>query len=250
MFNSLANVKLPLETTLQRTIGQEQYISYLNLIGDGIDGLIKWEKETRKAIDGKRIDAITIFNANPMTIGHRYLAELASKRCSNLLVLVIQGRPESGSKGNHESTGLEFPFERRLAMTEATLKDISNITVLPSGPYIISRIDYPTGFLCETIGPAPAHAELDSMVFCHVCKSLGIKLAFFGDEPRDELSEIHLNALRQACAQNSITLKVAERKRIGEKYISSALARQAIADRNMDELNNLIPQKAFPFLNL
>lgn len=250
MFNSLANVKLPLETTLQKTIGQEQFFSYLNLIGDGIDGLKAWEEETKKALEGKHVDAITIFNANPLTVGHRYLAELASKRCSNLLVLVIQGRPESGSKGNHESTGLEFPFETRLAMTEAALDDIPNITVLPSGPYIISRIDYPTGFLSETIGPAPAHAELDSMVFCHVCESLGIKLAFFGDEPRDELSEIHLNALRQACAQNLITLKVAERKRIGERYISSALARQAIADKKRDELEDLIPQKVLSLLNL
>lgn len=250
MFNSLADVKLPLETTLQKTIGQEQFLAYLNLIGDGIDGLKAWEEEAKKALAGKKVDAITVFNANPLTIGHRYLAELASKRCSNLLVLVIQGRPESGSKGNHENTGLEFPFKTRLAMTESALEDIPNVTVLPSGPYIISRIDYPAGFLSETIGPAPAHAELDGMVFCHVCESLGIKLAFFGDEPRDELSEIHLNALRQACLQNSITLRVAERKRIGERYVSSALARQAIADRNMDELKILIPQKVFPLLGL
>ena len=51
-------------------------------------------------------------------------------------------------------------------------------------------------------------------------------MAFAGDEPRDEMSEIHLNTLRQMCAQSNIVLKVAERKRIGDKYISSSLVRQ------------------------
>ena len=86
------------------------------------------------------------------------------------------------------------------------------------------------------------------MAFCHVCNSLGIRSAFAGDEPRDELSEIHLNALRIQCRENSIALKVAERKRIGERYISSALARQAIADNKKDELKELVPESILEYL--
>ncbi len=239
-----------LETILQTDIGQKQFSEYLNLIGDGIDGLKAWEEDVRKKTGSYGIDAITVFNANPPTFGHRYLAQIASRRCSTLLVLVIQGRPESGGKGNHENTGLQYPFSTRLEMVKRCLLDIPNIIVLPSGPYIISRSDFPVGFLSETMGPAPAHAILNSMVLCHVCRSLGIKLAFFGDEPRDELSEIHLNALRQACQENSITLKVAERKRVGEKYISSSLARQAISEKDANALRDLVPESVYPLLDL
>ena len=250
MFNTLLDAKLTLETTLQNIIGHEQLATYLNTIGDGPDGLSAWEQDVRKRIHGKDIDALTVINANPFTIGHRYLVQLASKRSSGLLVLVIQGNPESGGKGNHENTGLQYPFEKRLAMAKCGLSDIPNVTILPSGPYIISRDDYPAGLFSDILGPAPAHAALDSMVICHVCKSLGINLAFFGDEPRDELSEIHLNTLRQTCLENKITLKVAERKRIGDRYISSSLARQAIADNDTDELRVLIPENVYPLLGL
>ena len=86
------------------------------------------------------------------------------------------------------------------------------------------------------------------MVLCHICRSLGIKTVYAGDEPRDELSEIHLNALRQECRNNNILLKVAERKRIGEKYITSSLARQAIADKNIEDLKETVAEPTLSYL--
>ena len=245
MFNISGDAKLPLETTVQIDIGQRQFEEYLTLIADGLDGLKKWEAMVKKSIEGRGINCCTFINANPFTVGQRYLAVLASRRSRGLLVLVIQGRPDSGGKGNHESTGIELPFDMRLQMAKEGLSDLDNTVVLPSGPYIISRSDFPKGFLAKSLGPASAHAVLNSMVFCHVCRSLGIDMAIFGDEPRDELSEIHLNAMRQTCAENSISLKVAERKRIGEKYITSSLARQAIVDKNEDELRILVPKNVY-----
>ncbi|MBO6048311.1 MAG: hypothetical protein J6P33_00835, partial [Spirochaetales bacterium] len=81
-----------------------------------------------------------------------------------------------------------------------------------------------------------------------ICHSLGIRTIYSGDEPRDELSEIHLNALRQECRNGNIILKVAERKRIGERYITSALARQAIADKNLDELKATVGDSTLSYL--
>ena len=95
---------------------------------------------------------------------------------------------------------------------------------------------------------APAHGFLDGMVFCHICNALGIRSAYAGDEPRDEMSEIHLNTLRQICAQSGIVLKVAERKRIGDKYISSSMVRKAIAAGDMETVGNLVPAEVLPYL--
>ena len=228
---------------------QDIFNQYLGLIGDGEKGLMEWEESIRKTVSVPDDSSALVFNANPFTYGHSYLAQIASSRSKNVLVFVIQGRPESGSRGNHENSGIELPPQDRLALTRACLSDLGNITVLPSGPYLISRTDFPSGFLSEYLGNAPAHAALDSMVFCHVCKALGIKAAFAGDEPRDELSEIHLNSLRQECRKNGITLKVAERRRMGERSISSALVREALAGGRMDEVKALVPEPVYGYLS-
>ena len=229
-------------------IGKENLNQYLTLIGEGPTGLEKWEQNLKASIGQAEGRSCVILNANPFTIGQKYLVQLASSRSTEVLVFVIQGRPESGAKGNHENTGIEFPFENRLKMVKDGLSDLRNFTVLPSGPYLISRSDFPKSFLSQDLGSVPAHAVLDSMVLCHICRSLGIKTVYAGDEPRDELSEIHLNALRQECRNNNILLKVAERKRVGEKYITSSLARQAIADKNIEDLKETVAEPTLSYL--
>ena len=221
---------------------------YLGLIGGATDSLELWERQLASETDTPEDTSLVIINANPFTAGHRYLAEIASRRSSRVLVMVIQGKPESGGKGNHENTGIVFPFKERLEMTRRCLSDLINVTVIPSGPYVISRDDFPEGFLSNVMGRVPAHAVLDSMVICHICRALGIRKVFAGDEPRDEMSEIHLNALRSACADAGIMLRVAERKRLGEKYISSSLVRQDIADGKTDEVRLLVPEEVLKYL--
>lgn len=237
---------------MQKAIEKTDFYEYLKRIGNGCEGLRDWETQIAAQITGKTSDSKTlsvlVLNANPFTTGHRYLVEIAAKRSGYVVVFVIQGKTESGGKGNHENTGIEFPFQDRLELTQKALSDLPNVIVLPSGPYLISRDDFPSDFLTDRLGNASAHAILDSMVFCDVCKALGAKAAFAGDEPRDELSEIHLNALRQECADSKIVLRVAERKRLGDKYISGSLVRQNLADGNMDEVKLLVPDVVFDYL--
>lgn len=229
---------------MRGTVTDKEFNAYLGLIGDGEEGLKLWEKQLSESIGLPEGTSLVVLNANPFTTGHRYLVSLARSRSRHVLVLVIQGRPESGGRGNHENTGIVFPFGERLRMTKEGLSDMDGITVIPSGPYVISRDDFPADFLSDEMGKVPAHAALDSMVICHVCNSLGIRSIFAGDEPRDEMSEIHLNALRTACAGSGIQLRVAERKRLGERYISSSMVRQDIADGNMEEAVLLAPSLA------
>ncbi|MBQ6124400.1 MAG: hypothetical protein IJM52_10695 [Spirochaetales bacterium] len=236
------------QDAMQNDITENEFNTYLDLIGEGRTALEKWERELQDKIGGLDDVSLIVFNANPFTFGHRYLVEIAAKRSKNVLVLVIQGRPESGGKGNHETSGISFDFKDRLSMTQRCLSDMANVTVLPSGPYVISRDDYPGTFLSERLGKVPAHAVLDSKVICHICTALGIKKVFAGDEPRDEMSEIHLNALRTECASHQIVLKVAERKRLGEKYISSSMVRQDMADGRTDEIRLIVPEAVLEYL--
>ena len=233
----------------QNPIDESTFREYLALIADGYAGLESWERNLKESLGDFTDTSAVVFNSNPLTVGGRYLAEIASRRSRRVLLFVIQGKTDSGSHGNHEEQVIEFPFEDRFAMTKATLSDLGNVLVIPSGPYLIGRDDYPAGYLSGSLGAAHAHGFLDGMVFCHICNSLGIRLAFAGDEPRDEMSEIHLNTLRQMCAQSNIVLKVAERKRIGDKYISSSLVRKAISAGDRQTAENLVPPQVIPFIS-
>lgn len=232
----------------QNPIDERTFLEYLDKIADGISGLESWERDLAGRLGDCSGTSAVVFNSNPLTIGGRYLAEIASRRSKRVILFVIQGKTDSGSHGNHEEKIIEFPFEKRFAMTKAALSDLGNVLVIPSGPYLIGRDDYPAGYLSGSLGAAHAHGFLDGMVFCHICRALGIKNAYAGDEPRDEMSEIHLNTLRQICAQSGIVLKVAERKRIGDKYISSSLVRKALSSGDMETVGNLVPAEVLPFL--
>ena len=232
----------------QNPIDESTFREYLTIIADGYDGLESWERSLKDSLGNCTDNCAVVFNSNPLTVGGRYLAEVASRRSRRVLLFVIQGKTDSGSHGNHEEEVIEFPFEDRFAMTKAALSDLENVLVLPSGPYLIGRDDYPAGYLSGNLGAAHAHGFLDGMVFCHICNSLGIRLAFAGDEPRDEMSEIHLNTMRQMCAQSNIVLKVAERKRIGDKYISSSLVRKAISAGDRETVEKLVPPQVLPYL--
>ena len=232
----------------QNPIDEKTFIEYLGLIADGKTGLESWEHNLGDSLGDCSGTSAVVFNSNPLTIGGRYLAEIASRRSKRVLLFVIQGKTDSGSHGNHEEKTIEFPFETRFAMTKDALSDLENVLVIPSGPYLIGRDDFPVGYLSGTLGAAHAHGFLDGMVFCHLCNALGIGSAYAGDEPRDEMSEIHLNTLRQICAQSGIVLKVAERKRIGDKYISSSMVRKALACGDMETVGKLVPPQVMPYL--
>ncbi len=68
---------------------------------------------------GKRIGCI-VMNANPFTLGHRYLVEQALQACDWLHIFVVS-----------EDVSL-FPFAQRLEMVRQGVADLSGLTVHPA----------------------------------------------------------------------------------------------------------------------
>ncbi len=214
-----------------------QTLQYINALSSKPNALQAWLEKTNLAIkehfDNLESLSCLVFNANPYTLGHDYLISLASKRSSAVVVFVIEGKPDSGCRGNHESTTIELPFEDRLKLVQKGAEKYPNVLVLPAGPFLIGRNSFPESWTqdwkTEEKGKAHLYAILDAKLFFQViAPKLGIKTRYVGDEPRDEMSEMHLNALRQESKIAKIPLRVAERKRLGDKYISSSMVREAL----------------------
>ena len=73
-----------------------------------------------------------VMNCNPFTLGHRYLIETAARECDRLYVFVLS---EDKSR---------FSAADRLTLVKEGTKDLKNVTVLPTGPYLISSATFPT----------------------------------------------------------------------------------------------------------
>ncbi len=154
------------------------------LMEDRRDGIGSFLRSLPKSCIEGRIGA-AVMNCNPFTLGHRYLIEAAAKQCDHLYVFLL-----SEDKSY-------FSAADRLEMAKLGTADLSNVTVLPSGPYLISSATFPSYFLKDR-DKAQAHCDLDVAVFAkHYIPHFGITHRFVGTEPLSPLTEQYNKALRE-----------------------------------------------------
>ncbi|CAG9295220.1 [citrate (pro-3S)-lyase] ligase [Celerinatantimonas diazotrophica] len=135
----------------------------------GIANFCKKLSQSRRA--GASQSSIVI-NANPFTLGHRYLIEQACQQSDWLHLFVVS---EDLS---------EFSYHQRLAMIKDGTRGIPNITLYPGGPYLISRATFPSYFLKDQQQVDNAYAAIDLLLFRnYIAPALGLTHRFIGTEP-------------------------------------------------------------------
>ncbi len=126
-----------------------------------------------------------VMNCNPFTLGHQYLIRTAAKQCDHLYVFLL-----SEDKS-------QFSAHDRLEMAKLGTADLSNVTVLPTGPYLISAATFP-GYFLKDRDKATAHCDLDIAVFTkHYIPYFGITCRFVGTEPLSPLTAQYNQALKE-----------------------------------------------------
>ncbi|SFM97294.1 [citrate (pro-3S)-lyase] ligase [Izhakiella capsodis] len=120
---------------------------------------------------GEKIGSV-VMNANPFTLGHRYLAEQAAACCDWLHIFVVE-----------ENASL-FSFDDRLAMVQQGVSDLPNVSVHKGGAYIISRATFPSYFLKASGNVEQAWCALDLRIFRqYIAPALHVTHRFVGSEP-------------------------------------------------------------------
>ena len=94
-----------------------------------------------------------VMNCNPFTLGHRYLIETAAKECDWVYVFVLSEEQPP------------FPAADRLNLVRLGTHDLPNVTVQPTGPYLISAATFPTYFLPNREAATEVQCLLDIAVF-------------------------------------------------------------------------------------
>ena len=178
-----------------------------------------------------------VMNADPFTLGHRYLVETAASQCRNLLVFVL-----SEDRGH-------FPAEVRLELVRQGTADLPNVTVLPTGPYLISSATFPTYFLKNRDQATDIHCMLDVEIFVrYFVPHFSITRRFVGTEPLSALTNRYNEVLKAQLPPRGIELTELPRIERCGVPISASAVRAALEMRDRDRIRSLVPETTFQYL--
>ena len=177
-----------------------------------------------------------VMNCNPFTKGHRYLIETASQECDRLYVFVLS---EDASR---------FSAADRLEMVRLGTADLPNVTVLPTGPYLISSATFPTYFLKDREAATEVQCRLDIAVFSkYFAPKFGITRRYVGTEPLSPMTNRYNEALKQYLPE-TITLRELPRLENGGMPISASAVRAALDQGDEAALKELLPETTLRYL--
>ena len=157
---------------------------------------------------------VVVMNCNPMTAGHLYLIEQARSRCDGLYVFVLS---EDRSA---------VPAADRLAIVREMCVQMPDVTVWPTGPYLISAATFPAYFLREA-DPSDVWCSMDIAVFAqHFAPALHIGVRFAGTEPESAVTAAYNRALARSLPQAGIVFTEIERLGADGRPVSASTVRR------------------------
>ena len=132
--------------------------------------------------------ACIVMNANPITNGHVYLIEEASKNHKMVVLFIV------------EEDKSEFTFKERFSMAYLSTMRLGNVCVIPSSKYVVSQSTFPSYFLKNETEVSEQYSLIDALIFKEyfiknllaTSKELIVKDALLKVSPKSIVSDIFL----------------------------------------------------------
>lgn len=179
--------------------------------------------------------AAIVMNANPFTLGHRYLAEKAA--AENDFVHLFLLSEEAGP----------IPFAVRKRLVREGIADLPNVLLHDSGPYIISAATFPSYFLKDADAAIRAHAELDLTVFGRIAAALHITTRYVGDEPNSRVTSLYNEIMAEKLPEQGVACEIVPRLEKNGCVVSASAVRQAIHDGALDSVRDMLPEATYRY---
>lgn len=178
-----------------------------------------------------------VMNCNPFTLGHRHLIETAAKECDRVYVFVLS---EDQSR---------FPAADRLMLVQKGVEDLPNVTVLPTGPYLISAATFPTYFLKDRERVGEIQCLLDIEIFVkYFAPRFSISRRYVAEEPISPMTAQYNEALKTHLPQKGITLREIPRLEKEGTPISASAVRAHLDAGEWDEIKKIVPITTYNYL--
>ncbi len=199
-------------------------------------GFQKYCAQLKKTADPeKKPAAAIVMNANPFTLGHRYLVERASAQ--NAAVHLFLLSEEAGP----------IPFSVRKRLVREGVLGLGNVILHDTGPYMISSATFPSYFLKSEDRVVTAHAKLDIALFQSIGAALGVSARYVGDEPFSHTTALYNEVMARELPKAGIACRVVPRLELDGQAVSASRVRQAIHDGDLDSVRHLLPESTYAF---
>ena len=218
-FHTIA--RAPLAILLENGHGLEGYLAHVSCHPERSEGSI----------------GVIIMNANPFTLGHKYLIEKASGQVDKLFVIPVK-----------EDVSL-FPYSERLGMIRSGCEGLA--TVLDGSDYQISAATFPTYFLKDLSEASETQMLLDLDMFGrHIAPALGATVRFVGSEPTDPLTARYNELMKEVLPTFGISVVEIPRLVFGgdNSSVSASQVREALQEGSFLSAAALTPPSTWPYL--
>lgn len=178
---------------------------------------------------------VIVMNANPFTLGHRFLVEQSSELVERLYVVVVR-----------EDCSM-FSYNERKAMVSQGVRDIGNVVVVDGSDYAVSAATFPTYFLKQLSDATDTQIILDLDLYCRrIAPALGAKIRFFGSEPTDPLTRRYNELMHQQLGEEHV--HEIQRKQQEGSAISASRVRKAMMEGCLWDAIQLVPPTTIPYI--
>ena len=190
---------------------------------------------------GHRASGVIVMNANPFTLGHRYLVEQASlsfrapEGRRNLTIIPVK---EDASR---------FPYSERLEMIRTGSGDMAD--VVEGSDYQISAATFPTYFLKNLSDAAETQMRLDIDLFGrHIAPALGAHVRFVGTEPADPLTARYNALMKELLPKYGVEVVEISRLTDLESPVTATRVRSLLDAGQFKAASALTPESTWPYL--
>lgn len=206
------------------------------LMEDKRDGIKEFLSTLPEDHGGGTVGAC-VMNCNPFTWGHHHLIETAARECDRVYVFVLSEEKSA------------FPAADRLRLVREGTADLKNVTVLPTGPYLISSATFPTYFLKEREKAGEAQCMLDIEIFAkYYAPRFSINRRYVAEEPLSPLTAQYNAALKEHLPRKGIRLIEIPRLEREGTPISASAVRAHLQNGEWEQLEKLVPPTTLNYL--
>ena len=216
------------------------------LMETGVGGIEKYSEELRVKSEELKNDesvvsnarkpiGVIVMNANPFTLGHRFLVEQSSELVERLYVVVVR-----------EDCSM-FSYNERKAMVSQGVRDIGNVVVVDGSDYAVSAATFPTYFLKQLSDATDTQIILDLDLYRRrIATALGATIRFFGSEPTDPLTRRYNELMHQQLGEEHV--HEIQRKQQEGSAISASRVRKAMMKGCLWDAIQLVPPTTIPYI--
>lgn len=215
------------------------YVTLMENTPIGVSTYCQELKRLRR--DGARIGAI-VMNANPFTLGHRFLVERAAAACDWLHVFVVA-----------EDVSY-FSYRDRYQLVRSGIEGIPHLTLHPGSEYMVSRATFSAYFFKEKGVVGDCFTAIDLLIFRNfIAPALGITHRFVGTEPFCRTTHKYNADMKHWLTEDvspaaPIDVVEIDRTEFQSVPISASEVRRLIAVNDFAHIRHLVPPTTMELL--